>query len=34
MMAQIGIPEVWLHDNLPYIGPQSTPIMLGAVQLL
>lgn len=34
MMAQIGIPEVWLHDNLPYIGPQSTPILLGAVQSL
>lgn len=29
LLAQLGIPEMWLYKNIPAFGPQSTPLWLG-----
>nr|XP_018264874.1 uncharacterized protein I303_03054 [Kwoniella dejecticola CBS 10117]OBR87032.1 hypothetical protein I303_03054 [Kwoniella dejecticola CBS 10117] len=32
LIGQLGWPEMFLHDHIPWLGPQRTPIWLGLVQ--
>lgn len=34
LVAQLGIPEVWLYKRVSWLGPQSTPIPLGMLQAM
>lgn len=34
LLAQLGVPEMWLYNNVPAFGPQSTPLWLGVGQVV
>jgi hypothetical protein len=34
LLAQLGVPEIWLYNNVPAFGPQSTPLWLGVGQVM
>jgi hypothetical protein len=34
LLAQLGLPEMWLYKHVPAFGPQSTPLWLGVGQVM
>jgi hypothetical protein len=34
LLVQLGIPEMWLYNNVPAFGPQSTALWLGVAQVM